>query len=132
MLLHHLLYFFCFFVFYLKKLVKFLVELVFKVFAHVYSCVSEQILFAACSQLFEDSFGYLLGVVFFDAREAHFERFCKVWVRFSGWEGFLPDLDGLKHSQIPDLSEHVVLFCHSGLFFLIGLDAANEVVGGGA
>lgn len=51
-------------------------------------------------------------------------------VGFSSGEGLLSDLDGLEHSQIAHLCEHVDCINLAGLLVLIGLDAADEVVGG--
>lgn len=112
-----------------EEFVELFVQSILELFVEIDPLCAQQVFLLTCLHLGKDASGDLFLVVALDAEDG-LEGGGEFGVCLSGGEGLLPDLDGLEHTQIPDLGEHVDGIDLASLFLFVGLDAAYEVVGG--
>jgi hypothetical protein len=113
----------------LEEVVELLVQFILELLVEIDALRAQQVLLLASLHLSQDASGDLLLVAALDAEDG-LEGGGELGVGLSGGEGLLSDLDGLEHPQVSDLGEHVDGIDLAGLFVFVGLDAADEVVGG--
>jgi hypothetical protein len=117
-----------FLVFHFEEHIDCLVESVLQAFVHVDSLVAEKVLLLIGLYFAQHCHDCLFALLFLGALENRLEGSHKLTVLLSGWEGLLPDLDGLEHSQIPYLGQKIIFLYFLWGLFLIRLDAPYKMV----